>query len=275
VNERPDAMSDEQLQSALRALGRELAWPATPQLAPSVSARLATAPPARGGLIPFPRVRAVRRSVLLAVAAVLLIAALVAAAVLGVPGIRIVFGPAPSGVATTPVPTASGPSAVPPELLGATLGLGRRMTLEAAIAEAGFTPRLPVDAAVGSPDTVYLEDDRITLVWRTREGLPPTAEPSVGLLITEFRAEVNPDAYTKMVDSGTRVERVTVNGRPGYWLSGREHYLFYTDAQGDTHDKAWRVVGEALIWYDGELTYRIESALGRDATIRLAESLAP
>lgn len=278
MTQRPDLMTDEQLQAVLRALGQELAWPPAGELATTVTSRLATAPapaPARGILLAFPRLGRVRRSVVLAVAAVLLIAALVAAAVLGVPGIRIVFGPGPSAIPSASSPSASARSPVPPQLLGATLGLGRRTTLDAATAEAGFTPRLPADAATGTPDAVFIEDDRITLVWATRDGLPATAEPSVGLLITEFRAEVNPDAYTKMVNSGTRVERVTVGGRPGYWLSGREHYLFYTDEEGVDHNKTWRVVGEALIWFDGELTYRVESALGRDATIRLAESLAP
>jgi hypothetical protein len=32
-------------------------------------------------------------------------------------------------------------------------------------------------------------------------------------------------------------------------------------------------VADALIWSDGRVTYRIESALGRDETIRIAESL--
>jgi hypothetical protein len=275
MTQRPDLMTDDQLQSALRALGRELAWPPARELAATVTSRLAAVPaPADGIVLPFPRFRTVRRSVVLAVAAVLLIAALVAAAALGVPGIRILFGPAPSPLPGATAPTPSASSAVPPEVVGATLGLGRRTTLDEATAEAGFMPRLPADPAIGAPDAVYLEDDRITLVWATREVLPSTAEPSVGLLITEFRAQVNPDAYTKMLDAGTRVERVTVNGRLGYWLSGREHYLFYTDDEGVSHDKAWRVVGEALIWFDGELTYRLESALGRDASIRLAESLS-
>jgi hypothetical protein len=217
--------------------------------------------------------RPIRRSLVLALAAVLLVAAIVVAAVLGLPGIRIVFGPAPS---TGPTTVPSVPSVqVPSERLGATLALGAQTDISTAAADAGFQPLLPVDPGLGAPDNVFLEDDRISLVWATGPGLPPTAEPSVGLLITEFRGEADPDAYTKMVNAGTRVEEVTVDGKRGYWLSGREHYLFYRDDDGVIHDKAWRVVGEALIWFDGELTFRMESALGRDETIRLAESLAP
>ena len=114
-----------------------------------------------------------------------------------------------------------------------------------------------------------------SLVWGASDDLPATAEKSVGLVLTEFRGRVDPGAYTKMVSAGTRIERIQVDGHDGYWLSGEEHYIFYTDEQGQDHDKSWRVVGDALIWFDGELTYRLESSLGRDASIGIAESLAP
>ncbi|HEY7735293.1 MAG TPA: hypothetical protein VH813_00715 [Candidatus Limnocylindrales bacterium] len=270
----PAPMTDQQLELALRALGRELAYPSA-ELAPVVSARLATAPaPSRGWAgLALPSMRPLRRSLVLAVAAVLLIAALVTAAVLGVPGIRILFGPAPS---FSPTPTAS-PSATSslPQPPGSSLRLGIPSDLARASADAGFQPVLPSDPAIGAPDAVYLEDGRVSFVWAASDELPATAERSVGLVLTEFHARVDSGAYEKMVNAGTRIERVQVDGHDGYWLSGAEHYIFYVDEQGQHHDKSWRVVGDALIWFDGELTYRLESSLGRDASIRIAESLAP
>jgi hypothetical protein len=41
---------------------------------------------------------------------------------------------------------------------------------------------------------------------------------------------------------------------------------------GQHIDEGRRWVGDALIWQDGELTYRIETSLGKDAAIRIAES---
>ncbi len=38
-------------------------------------------------------------------------------------------------------------------------------------------------------------------------------------------------------------------------------------------DDGRRWVDDALAWTDGTITYRIESALGRDGSIELAESL--
>ena len=66
---------------------------------------------------------------------------------------------------------------------------------------------------------------------------------------------------------------VTVDGAPGYWVSGDAHLFFFTDADGDFIDDGRRWVGDALVWSDGTTTYRLESALGLEASIRLAESL--
>lgn len=38
-------------------------------------------------------------------------------------------------------------------------------------------------------------------------------------------------------------------------------------------DDGRRWVGDALAWTDGAITYRLESGLGRDASIELAESV--
>jgi hypothetical protein len=64
-----------------------------------------------------------------------------------------------------------------------------------------------------------------------------------------------------------------VNGQPGFWIEGDPHIFFYETDTGRFVDDQRRWVGDALLWSDGETTYRIESALGRDATIRIAESI--
>ena len=43
------------------------------------------------------------------------------------------------------------------------------------------------------------------------------------------------------------------------------------DGEHVDEDRRW--VGDALIWQRGDKTYRIETSLGRDAAIRIAESL--
>jgi hypothetical protein len=48
-----------------------------------------------------------------------------------------------------------------------------------------------------------------------------------------------------------------------------------TDRNGDfVHDSS-RLAGNTLIWTDGDVTYRLESALDRDEAIDLASTLRP
>jgi hypothetical protein len=94
----------------------------------------------------------------------------------------------------------------------------------------------------------------------------------VGILMTEFLGSVDPAFFGKVVGPGTTVDSVLVDGRRGYWLSGAPHFFFYVGPGGVVQDDR-RWVGDALLWSDGPVTYRLESAVGRDATIRIAESL--
>ena len=48
--------------------------------------------------------------------------------------------------------------------------------------------------------------------------------------------------------------------------------LFYENAGGPVFDDR-RWVGDALLWADGAITYRLESALGMARTVELAKSL--
>ena len=73
--------------------------------------------------------------------------------------------------------------------------------------------------------------------------------------------------YEKVIGSGTKLSIVDVDGDDGWWISGDMHFFFYERPISGYVDDGRRWVGDALVWYDGQATYRIESALGRDATI--------
>jgi hypothetical protein len=68
------------------------------------------------------------------------------------------------------------------------------------------------------------------------------------------------------------VAPVRVAGGQGYWLSGDELYLFWEGPEGFVDD-ARRWVGDVLLWTDGSITYRLETSLGREEAIRIAESM--
>jgi hypothetical protein len=225
--------------------------------------------------------RPARRGLALALLALLAVAAIAGAVGLGLPGLRIIFGGAGAtpGATASPGPTiAPGDSSTPDEVLGTGMRLGEpldpadRAGLDA---RAGFTVRLPTDPAIGAPEAAWLDPEvggQVTLLWAADGALLATRNPEVGLLLGQFRGAINEGFFTKMVGSGTAVERVRVDGHQGYWISGEPHVLFW-DGPGGSVDDPRRWVGDVLLWSDGPMTYRLETSLGREAAIGIAATL--
>jgi hypothetical protein len=93
------------------------------------------------------------------------------------------------------------------------------------------------------------------------------------MVLVTFDGTVEEEYAEKVLHSGATLERVSVDGHPGFWIGGDPHFFYYI-RDGDTVvEESRRWVGDALVWTDGERSYRLESGLGRDAAIRVAESL--
>ncbi len=270
------SLDDAGLEAVLRASADSIAWPsASPVGAPDMAVRVrarrvATPPPAARR--PWGRWRPLRRSVVLAVVALLVLVVIAAAVGLGLPGLRLTLGEPP---ASAP-PSVSPSQTAPPGPLGSTLGLGKQVALDDVEPLTGIPVRLPTDPAIGPPDAVYVDTSRgnqAAFVWAASETLPATREPGIGLVLMQFDGRLHDGYREKLLGMGATVEPVTVAGQRGYWVSGDAHFFFYIDKNGRLIDDSRRWVGDALAWTDGATTYRMESALGRDATIALAESL--
>ena len=279
------ALDDAGLETALRASSVSIAWPtASPAGAPDVAMRVrarivAGETAARG---PWRLWRPARRGLVLALAALLVLAAIAGAVGLGLPGLRIILGEPPvSPPPSVPVPSGTGQSGVPtptppPGAPGSTLRLGDPVALADVETLTGFPPALPTDPAIGPPDAVYVDRSRsnqVAFVWAPSAGLPETRDRGVGLILMRFDGRMDEGYHQKLVGLGVTLEPVTVSGRAGFWISGDPHFFFYVRKDGATIGDDRRWVGDALVWSDGTLTYRIESALGRDATIELAETI--
>jgi hypothetical protein len=289
-------LPDGDLEAVLRGLAPAVDWPSAdrgpgqPDLAAAVRARIEAAPrpvpadaPRRGWR---PTWRPARRALVLAVIALLALAAIAGAIGIGLPGLRFIFGPAPvspppsvepirspAPAAGSLEPSVSGSPAL--GVPGSSMGLGERVELADLDARAGFHVRWPNDPAVGPPDAAYVDDltgGQVTLVWAATPDLPATLEPGVGLLFSQFQGKVDEGFFNKSVDNGTTIQPVTVGGHAGYWLSGDPHMFFWQAADGFVDDQR-RWVGDTLLWSDGEVTFRLETSLGRDAAIRLAQTL--
>jgi hypothetical protein len=220
-----------------------------------------------------------RRGLVLALVALLILAAVATAVGLGLPGLRIIFGqgpsPTPSPTATTtpsPSPSRPGPSATV-EPLGGSLGLGDALPLADVERQVDFDVLLPTDPPIGPPDVSYLNGQRVALVWASGTELPETNTLGIGLVLNEFRGRVDLGYYQKVLGGGTTVSPVTVGGAPGYWISNSPHFLYYIDSNGQIVTDESRVVGDVLVWATADVTYRLESSLDMATAIKLAESL--
>jgi hypothetical protein len=268
---------DAELERALRATSASIAWPAAspvgaPDVATRVRARIVAGGTARRGS--WRLWRPARRGLVLALAALLALAAIAGAVGLGLPGLRIILGQPPG----SPPPTVTAPSGAgssglpggsrPPGAPGSTLRLGEPVPLADVEALTGIPTLLPTAPAIGPPDAVYVDRSHSNQV-----ALPRTLDPSVGLILMRFDGRTDEGYHQKLVGLGVTSEPVKVSGRSGFWISGDPHFFFYVRKDGATIDDDRRWVEDALVWSDGTVTYRIESSIGRDATIDLAESL--
>ena len=278
-------------------LRRALAEPATAAPTDADPARLArlrieAGAPRQGrfgGLLRRPDVQPLRRGLIVGLVAVLAIAAVAGAIGLGVPGIRIVPRPVSSSIASAPGTSGAGSSGSPSPsrsgtapsapvgsasgLPGSSLGLGTPIEAGTAGAIAGIRIVLPQDAAIGPPASTWLLDRRVSFVWPASSALPPTGNPAIGLILSEFRGTLEPGYFEKILGPGTTIEPVRVRGTAGWWVSGAPHEFVYVDADGQPAFDSRRIVGDTLMWSDGTITFRLESGLDRAVAIALAESL--
>jgi hypothetical protein len=93
------------------------------------------------------------------------------------------------------------------------------------------------------------------------------APASVGPLV--IRGDLTTDSFSKMATYGTDVRAVTVDGRPGFWISGDQH-LFITYRRGGSR-REQRLAGNTLVWQEGDEIVRVE---GVDLTLAEAFEIA-
>jgi hypothetical protein len=279
--ERWRRMSKDELGVALAGLRSEVSFPAAPEVAAAVATRLRAAPP-NGVVVPFRRrsaavLRPLVRPAWHRVAAAAAAAVLLASGVLS-------FSPSArravadflglGGVRIHRVPT---PPSAPVRSLGAGLDLGDRMTLEQAQGRVSYRIRVPSAPQLGPPDEVYLRlselGDQVSLVYRATTDIPRAAETGAGLLVTEFRAHLEPEFIGKLLGPGSTVEAVKVNGHPGFWIAGQPHEIIYLAPDGQRIPDTVRLAANVLVWQQGTVTVRIESRLTKDQVLRIAQSM--
>jgi hypothetical protein len=180
---------------------------------------------------------------------------------LNIPGVQIFR------ISTTPTPM--------PTIAASTSFPGQRATSVAEASRlAGFQVREPT--ALGAADEIYVElaPVRVTLVYRSRQGLPITALPGISALIVEFKGSLDAPILGKAIGPGTTLEAVPLSsGNAAYWLAGQPHQFFYRDAAGNIQPDTLRLAGNTLLWDANGITYRLEAQVSREEAVRIASTL--
>ena len=227
------------LEQSLQQLGRELAYPPTPDLAST----------ARYRGRPFPW-----RAVALT-AAVLAVAL---AAAFAVPQARTTIlrwfhlrGATVERVETLPAAQERSRAG----------GLGRRMSESRAERFVGFHLLLP--PLRGRP-AVYVLDDTLATVILRLGGRP--------VLLSEYVAR-SYALLQKSVGAKAVVEPVRVDGERGLWLEGPPHTLTYFNGNGEFQERTVKITGNVLLWTQGPVTLRLEGRISKAEALKLARRI--
>jgi hypothetical protein len=248
-------MSPTELERRLRALGHEIAWPPTPDLATAVEARIAGEGPAP-----------IRRRPRLVPALAALLGVLVAFGILlaASPGVRATLRDW-LGLGAVHIERVH---RLPDLTPARTPQLGRRATVRQADRHLG-SPIATV-RALGAPDAIYVDDAaaaqpaRVSLVYAARPGLPPAAT-GIGALLDELQGD-DTGFVQKFVTVGEAIDKVRVNGERGYFIAGRHAVRLPEELRP-------RLAGNTVIWLHDGVTYRLETALDRRGALALARTV--
>lgn len=235
------------LEQRLRALGAEITFPATPELAVAV---------AGAGPLRRRRPRLVTAGVAFAAVAVCF-GAVLAASPSARSGLRDLFGIGSVRVIRV--------AEAPPEA-GRLVPFGRPVSLAEAERAVTFELRLPESIDGKPPSRVYLDSTvgggLVSIVW--------CCSPRIVL------SELLGDEFAflrKTVGPSTTIEEVSVDGKPGLWVEGADHILRIVDTNGSFKERAVRVRGGVLIWVDRSVTLRLEGELTRAEALAIARRL--
>jgi hypothetical protein len=275
-------MNDAQLAAACAELGTQIAWPETPDVRGRVLARIQAEPRRtpwwRAGWSPrygFAPAIVTIAIALLAVLAVSPEARATATDILRLRGVQIFRGPVP-----TPSPT---PSRSPGSILSPTpspaLGLGTLVTLDEAKTRAGYAVVAPTDALLGAPDEIRVRavpgTMAVSFVYTDRPGIPLSAAAGIAALVTEFGGgTVDEQFFGKVLGADTTLEKVVIDGEPGFWIQGKPHSFFYRGAgsTGSVDQETLRLAGNTLIWQRKGLLVRLEAQIDKATALRIAAS---
>ncbi len=229
------------IDTLLRDAAASVEYPAAPDLATPVLRRINAERPTRSRI-------GARRLAVAAALAVVVVAVVPGlrtqvAAWLGLRGVQV--------VETGPLLDAAG-----------RFDLGEPVSVEEAATRAGFTPTVLPE--LGTPDQVFERDGQIWMLYGASDRLPETLEPGVGAMVTQFLNDEGPGVVKNI--TGVDAEYLAVGPWVGLWVEGPHELLLPGEGV------IGRVAGNTLLWDTDDRTFRLETALERNAALAIASS---
>jgi hypothetical protein len=127
------------------------------------------------------------------------------------------------------------------------------------------------------PDAVFFSERAtgglVTLGFRARRGQGRLPGTSLGVIVGEFRGDLEPGLVSKLAGPRTRVEPLRIDDEPAIWLSGDAHAFFYVSPDGGAREAPARLASNTLLVERGRLLLRIEGEISRRRAIAIARSL--
>ena len=259
MTERLRGLDDEALGRAIASVAREVGWPPSPDLAARVTRTLRDQEQHASLARPRLSLPRRRRTILLVVAGLLLLAVAAIGAKVVIDMGALTIDTIPGRPTALPSAVASGPT------------VGHPATLADAEAEAGFPAQVP--EALGPPDAVSVDQTsdggRIVLAWAPSDAIPAIDRLPWGAVLYEFRGQVEQASKGVFQDGNTFLD-VEVGDGTGFWITGPHELDLVT---GDGTYARFLVTGNVLVWESDGVVMRLETSLDRTDAIRIAESL--
>ena len=139
------------------------------------------------------------------------------------------------------------------------LALGERMSLAEAREQSSFRIEMPTIEGLQHSDVYRGPYGHVSLLYGSDD------EPR--LLITQI---IGMGMLEKLLQEGTRVDRVRVGRAEGVWLEGDEHVVFFPSAGPESK----RLVGNTLLLQRPDaVTVRIEADIPKQEALRIFRSM--
>ena len=185
--------------------------------------------------------------------------------------------PPPTSPAATPAPVTPTPISFPP-----TLDLGAPTSAADATARTGLPTPLP--PTLGPPAGIYVvtppESGQIVVIYAPSATLPASPVAGVGALVSTFPGEIEAGLFGKVGSAGTTVDAFAFTTDAGttvdaIWLAGEPHRYVFIDATNQPVFDTLRLATSTLLWQVGDVTYRLEADISREAAVAIAQSIMP